>query len=414
MNILFASSSFGGGGMTTFGLELINALSVNNDITVILGDDSKYPIDKSKARVLYYDCKLHTIENAENVIKVINEDVKPELLIASGATLIPIIAPFLSDDIRVVTVSHSNKYLHSDYCAFNHQYLDRIIAASSVYNKEYLEKKFKITDKDKIKVIVNFVDDIENAEEIRKQKKTSKPIQIIFPGSCAAPKTPELALQIAKKLIQTDLDFKFYWTGNTQIPLSKFCSFLGLKEAKQLIPDDPRVVFTGRIPAKEDLDKLVAESHIFLAPSRREGCSMALIEALRDGDIPLVGDYLNSNRVLAKDGYCGFVLDHTNPDSFVEKIRDIIQNTQKYEHMFDNARRVYEEELTFDVWKGQIDDYAVNCHISHKPRYPNIDRKVLNKYIKQFKRLEKSDKWLMFFEESLKVFFYMIRQKKYK
>ncbi len=408
MKILLASSPFGGGGITTYAHELIRALSEENEVYVILKDDSKAPIDKSKATIVYCDCKDHSVSNAKKVLKIVNEDITPDLLIASGATLIPIIAPFIKNTIRVVTVSHSARYIHTDYSALNHEYIDRIIAASSIYNKEYLEKKFGINDKEKISVILNFVDDIEEAHELREKKKKDNIVKIVFVGACGGAKTPELAYKVAKGLIKTDWNFKFYWTGNTVIPLTKYFPFIKRKLVKDRIASDPRLVFTGRIPDKKDLDRLVAEANIFLAPSRREGCSMALVEATRDGSIAIVADYLNSNRVIVKDGESGFVIDHNKPEEFVRIIGDIINNNNKYSDFYDKARKVFESELTYKKWKEQIDECVINCLPRHKPRMASFDDGFFKKAARQYKRVYRWGKIHYFFQESLNVFLFMM------
>lgn len=413
MKILIANSGFGGGGITTYAHELIDALWLQNDLSIMLRDDKIAPIDKSKANVIYQDCQLLSLDNALQVINIINNQIHPDLLIASGATLIPIVAPFLSDDIRIVTVSHSNKYTVSDYSAFNHQYIDRIIAASSIYNKKYLERKFSIKEKDKIQVIENFVADNENVQSLIKEKEETQQVSIVFVGAGNSPKSPEIALAVLKKLIKTNWNFKFYWTGKTTIPLTKFYAFRGIKEVRQLVPDDDRVVFTGRIADKRDLDKLVAGCTIFLAPSRREGCSMALIEAIRDGSISIVADYKNSNRILVKDGYNGFVISRYNISEFVKRIGDIINNYSMYLEFPSNAREVYLDRFTFKVWAQNIRNKVLCCETKHQQRMNNVDVSRIKVDIRNFSRLEKRNKIMSFFEESLPTYLYMIIQRRY-
>ena len=158
MKVLLANSSFGGGGITTYAHELINCLTEDYELTVLLNDDSKYPINNPKANILHYDCDLLTVENARIFIHLINEEIKPDILICSNALIISVIAPFLLDSIKVFAISHSGKLFRSDYAAINHKYIDGIIAASSDYNKAYLHHRFKVP-MDKMDVIYNFVQD---------------------------------------------------------------------------------------------------------------------------------------------------------------------------------------------------------------------------------------------------------------
>ena len=222
MKILIANNVFdGGGGITTYCSELIRCLSKKHNLTVVLKDDSMFPIKEPGVRVLYHDTQDLSKENAKLFIKLINEEVKPDIVIGSFALIIPVIAPFLNENIRLMTVSHSGKYFASDYCALNHKYIDHIIGASSDYNKRYLERKFHIKDHSKIRVIYNSVASDPELERLCNEKKTKDIVSIVYSGGGLPGKNPDLVLKILCLLLKTDLNFKFYWTGGSKLPLPK-------------------------------------------------------------------------------------------------------------------------------------------------------------------------------------------------
>lgn len=368
MKVLLCNSSMGGGGITTFASQLIECLSADTELTVVLGHDKAAPITNPKVKVIFHDTEALTIKNALFLINLINNVEKPDVVIASAALVVPVIAPYLNDNIKVFTVSHSGMNLHSDYCAVNHKYIDTIIAASSDYNKHYLEHKFRIKNREKVKVIYNFVAADDEMESLCLIKKDQRPISIVFAGAAAADKSPELVAQVVYQLLKTDLDFRFYWTGNPGIPLATtIFKHSKLKTVKQIMPDDRRLIFPGRIPDKRDYDRLLGSANIMFAPSKNEGCSMALLEGHRAGCIFVVADYENSNNEIVKKGNSGFVIDHRKPEMFVDVISDIIRYPKQYEYLYDNSHKAFVNMMSYPVWKEKIFE-VLNSPKNHTTR----------------------------------------------
>lgn len=401
MKVLLANSAMRGGGITTYASQLIRCLSEDTELTVVLGDDKAAPITDSRIKVLYYDTKLLTISNALFFISLINDTIKPDVIIASAATIIPVIAPFLDDRIRVFTVSHSGKFFMSDYSAVNYKYLDGIIAASSDYNKQYLEKKFHIKDKDKVKVIYNFMDGDDEIESLRFAKINQRPICIVYAGATSVHKAPELVVKIVNKLLKTDLDFEFLWTGNNPMPLSTtLFKYSRLKTVEQLMPKDERLVFTGRIQSKREYDKILGRANIMLAPSKNEGCSMAVLEGHRAGCIFLVADYMNSNSEIVRKGNSGFVVKHRDVDKFVGVIRDIIESPQTYNELYERSHNTFTFLLTYQVWRKKIFE-VLNGEYRHKKRKPVVSKASLFYSIMRMKCLQTESRYGVFFQLTL-------------
>lgn len=410
MKILLANSSFGGGGITTFATQLVSCLSVDTELTVVLGDDKAAPINNHRVQVIYHDTMALTVENALYFIDLINNKVKPDVLIASTALIIPVIAPYLNDNIRVMTVSHSGRFFFTLYSAVNNEYIDKIIAASSKYNKRYLERKFNIKNNNKIVVIYNFVENDEQFESLRYKKKDQEPISIVYAGATSVHKTPELVSKIVTKLLKTELDFRFYWTGRTKVPLTELrFKKSKLNDIKQLFPEDERLIFPGRISSKKDYDMLLGKANIFLAPSKNEGCSMATIEAHRSGSILIVGDYENSNREIVEAYNSGFVVNHKDIDGFVNVIKDIITNHQAYSHIYEDSHNAFLTALSYPVWKKKIFK-VINSDYSHKQRKKNVSRLRIRKDILKMKWLESSSSLERFLCFSLPCYFSFRKQ----
>ena len=114
--------------------------------------------------------------------------------------------------------------------------------------------------------------------------------------------------------------------------------------------------------------EIISNANIFFSPSRREGCPMSLIEAMRVGAICIVSDYPIANKEIIEDGVNGYVIPHTDIQGFVERIKDVISNHAEYIHFYDNSYKTYYEKLRYENWKRQMDKIINNPNTSHKAR----------------------------------------------
>ena len=370
MRILLASSSFGGGGITSYALELIDKYSVGNDFYVMLGNDAKSPINNKNVKVVYRNMADISIGNLKKTVEIINNEIKPDIVINSFAKVVSLIAPYLNNNIKLITVSHSLKYIEAELAGMNNKYVDKIIALSHS-GKRYISKRFSIKDTDKISVIYNFVGEHPQTEEYRKRKLGNKTINIVYPGGCAGSKTPELVIRVLKELQKTDLNLKFYWMGGNYVHLSRHIPFLGVNDIRDFVKSDERIVFTGKIP-REEANEIISNANIFFSPSRREGCPMSLIEAMRVGAICIVSDFPIANKEIIEDGVNGYVIPHTDIQGFVKRIKDVINNHVEYIHIYDNSYKTYYEKLRYENWKRQMDEIINNPNTSHKARRKRI------------------------------------------
>lgn len=383
MKILLCSSSFGGGGITSYAHELIENYSEGNDFYVMLGNDDKAPITKKNVKVLYYNMSDITIRNLKTILKVINEYIKPDLVINSFAKAISLLAPYFNNNIKLISVSHSLKYIEAELAGINSKYVDKIIALS-YSGKEYIKKRFSIKDDKKISVIYNFVSEHPEAYEYRNIKKGNETINIVYSGGCAGSKTPDLVIRVLKELQKTNLKFNFFWMGGFYIHLSRYFPFLKIDDIRKFVSNDERIIFTGKIPRKE-ANEIISNANIFLSPSRREGCPMSLIEAMRVGAVCLVADYPIANKEIIKDGINGYIISHKDITGFVERISDIINRHKEYIHIYENSYKSYKENLCFSNWKNKMDKLLNDETLSHTERKKSVSNINLLYNILKFK-----------------------------
>lgn len=403
MKILFATSSFKGGGITSYGKEVIENYSKDNDLSVLIGNDKASPITTQGVKVYYNDCMDLSVKNAVRTIDLINNTIKPEVILSSNAQIIPLIAPYLNDDIKIITVSHSLKYEAADMASVAHKHIDKIIAASSSYNKQYMIHRFGIKDSSKIDIILNFVSEKEDAEEFIKEKKERDEIRLVFAGANSSSKSPDVVIKVVISLIKTGLPFKFYWMGYTDIPLRQYFSFLKVNDIRDFVSDQ-RIIFPGRLPTREDAVNLISSANVFIAPSRREGCPMALLEAMRCGAIPIVADYGNANREIVRDGENGFMISHKDINAWVQRIEDIIKNHQRYHKYYDASYQTFTDRLCYKVWKEKMDAAIYSCGFNHVTRKKKVGVFCLRLRLLYFKMIKFVCRIEARLQEDVKVF----------
>ena len=350
MKILFATSSFNGGGITSYAYEVINNYSLKNEMYVLIGDDKKMPITKKGVTVLRCENSDVSVENAKKALHIINDEIKPDVIISSNSRIMAFIAPYILDSIKLITVSHSQKYIETDTAAFNSRYIDSIVALSN-FNKKYIDRRFHIRDNNKAAVVYNFVKELDNANVFIERKKKQKPINIVFMGGSSGSKSPDITFQIMMGLAKTDLSFKMYWLGSNLLTLGKLLPF---QHVSSFFEGDTRFVFTGRVPREEALD-ICARANILLIPSRREGCPMAMLETMRSGVISITSDYKNACQELVLNNQTGKIISHNDILGFVKAITDIIANPSRYDSYYDASYNYFISNLSFSRWKERMD-----------------------------------------------------------
>ena len=397
MNILLVTSSFRGGGITSYAHEVVNSFSKHHHLSIMIGDDSKLPFDHQNSNIYYIESEDCSIKNAERAINLINEEIKPDVVLNSNSKLLSLITPYLNNDIRVISVSHSLRYDEADTAGLNSIYADCIIALSN-FNKDYICKTFNISNQDKVRVVYNFVEEHPDALAIRTTKKKNDCLKIVFAGGTSAAKTPELVLSIIQKLLKTNSKFEFYFLGANSPTLQMLQPY---KSVAELFKHDERLIFTGRIPREEAM-KISSEANIFLVPSRREGCPMAMIEAMRIGCIILTSDYKNACQEMVENQTSGIIIPHKDTNQFVSVILDIINNHSKYLDYYEECYKRYKEKFSFDPWYEEMDGIIQSSERLHIDRIGVFDKKKYKRDLKWLHHKMTYNKYHMLVFETLK------------
>lgn len=98
-----------------------------------------------------------------------------------------------------------------------------------------------------------------------------------------------------------------------------------------------KVKFWGFVDQKKKFE-LLAEAHVLVNPSAREGWGLVNIEANTMGT-PVVA-YKSAGLVdSVKDGYSGVICKENTPEDLAETVNDLLQSKEKYSHLGIGAKR---------------------------------------------------------------------------
>lgn len=380
MKILLANPSFRGGGITSYAHEVIRCFHKVSDFCVMVGDDSQNPIIEEGVKVYKVDSSDLAYDNIRKALDLINNTIKPDVIISSNSRLIAVLVPYLADNIKVVTVCHSTGSSETEIAGFNNLYCDHIIALSE-YAKARIIQRYHLSDACKVTAIPSQVEEIPEAGAIIESKIQRKKKNIVYLGGGNGIKSPDLVAKVLKKLLKTELDFKFYWVGNPLPPMHRFSLVSNIKE---LIKEDERVVFTGIVPRAEAM-MYTSMADIYLLPSRREGCAISLLEAMRTGAIPLVAEYNISNKEIVIAAKNGFVINHRDVTGYVNVISDIIAKKIDATQLYCNSYHYYKNNLTEGVWREKMMK-VINIPANHLKRERTLNEDDINVSVKKLLR----------------------------
>lgn len=137
---------------------------------------------------------------------------------------------------------------------------------------------------------------------------------------------PDALFVVAGKVIDTS-----YQAG-----LERLAGELGVRD---------HIVFLGQV---ENPLELLSECDIFHLPSRSEGMSNALLEAMASA-LPAVATQVGGNCQLVQDGRTGFLTPPEVAEAAANRLLDLLNHPEQARAMGDAARRLVEQEYSTEA-----------------------------------------------------------------
>jgi glycosyltransferase involved in cell wall biosynthesis len=138
----------------------------------------------------------------------------------------------------------------------------------------------------------------------------------------------------------------FLVIGDVHAP-AHFQELLELTESLGL---NENVRFVG---PSEDVFSLLKMSDVFCLPSRSEGFSNALLEAMACS-LPCVATRVGGNSEALKDGQSGFLIESENPRLLADRILTLLRQPERAKEMGREGRRVVEAKFTIQVMMSRL------------------------------------------------------------
>ncbi len=175
--------------------------------------------------------------------------------------------------------------------------------------------------------------------EFKIETKRNKEFTIIFVGRYNKTKGADKLTEIANRLYEKDKTINYILITDG----------VNEKQFKKDWKPIDKTKFYHNIPNKQ-VQSLFAQSHIILSPSRNEGLPLTLIEALRQGVVPVSSNLETGFQEVITQGENGFRCNFQDTECFVEKILILKNNTNKYNKLSLNAKK----------YTSQYYDYKIN------------------------------------------------------
>ena len=393
MKILLATSKGipAGGGIASYNQELVRLLGKDNDI-YLLTDADENNVDGYKKTYRTFGNRNSDFEYCKVLVDNINS-ANYDCIINSNSSFIPVLAPFLK--AHIISVSHFVNGRHAINAGYNAKYQSYVIALSN-YGKDFIINKFGIDDREKVRVVYNFVE--KGADHVNSIKFSQRPLRIVYPGGTSIEKSVDVIQNLVYMLLRSDLQFEFYWLGGTTLPSAKF-SIFGLHDISDLFHDDNRLKITGKIPRTEAM-RIMESANIFLLPSRGEGCPMTLLEAMRGGCIPIVSDAKHGSREIIEDSRCGFICRQNSADELFKTISLIINEHAKYTDIYDKAIEYLNTALSQELWNERMLKILEDSQ-HHRKECISMTQAAFAKSSNQFLRYYKIDRFKQIIRSAL-------------
>jgi glycosyltransferase involved in cell wall biosynthesis len=170
--------------------------------------------------------------------------------------------------------------------------------------------------------------------------RQSNRIELISVGRINPGKGQLISIKACRALYEHNVDFRLRLLGNIQ----DTGYYHDIKRYLEECPYKERIEFLGY---QADIDQYLMQSDIFLFPTKGEGMSNAVIEALGYGLIPIV----YNNTSAPEFPHLGFhihLIEDKNAEAFTRKLLSVCQNFSgekaKAAHNIKLARRVFSPE----------------------------------------------------------------------
>ncbi len=275
---------------------------------------------------------------AANIIGNIN----PDIVLLNHCALIQYTLPLLNKSIKPVSVIHSDDSRFYQVASIFEDRVFRWVAPTRRVAKNALNY---IADKNRkrIGVIPHGVDnDIFNT----KNAASGLNYNIAFVGFVAPNKGADLLFPVIQRVLLKYPSVHLHIIGYGPLDDEIKNQFIEQGLGNNL-------TITGRVPPPK-VAKILAESDIFLLPTRIEGFGLAIVEAMMCGAVPVVTKLAGITDTIITHNETGFLIDIDDIEGFASAIIALLSNPVRIEEMRKATQQTAQERFALS---RMISDY---------------------------------------------------------
>ncbi|MGD1847239.1 MAG: glycosyltransferase family 4 protein [Salibacteraceae bacterium] len=181
----------------------------------------------------------------------------------------------------------------------------------------------------------------QETERLRQQAEPRSQFRIMYLSYLTERKNPGVVLDVAHRLAQLRSDFVIDMVGDG--PLKEALQ----TQTKQLQIED-RVVFHG-FRQKHELPELLAQSDVFLFPTRFDIWGLVLVEAMAAGLPCFASPKAGATEDLIETGETGFITDFEQPEAVAKALHQLLEQPGETKRIGQKASRFIAENVSLPV-----------------------------------------------------------------
>lgn len=342
--ILDCSNGLALGGVEAWSINLLHELLKKGKEIYLLSPKGEYDVENEvKSRIIWVDSnpqKLFSRKNIEQMLIVLRQQL-PCVLIASCVNDVLLAACSLKKkyrkDIKIIAVIHQGiSLVYKEYSELS-KYIEKYVAVSEEIRQGMIDYGIE-TEK-----ILHMTCPTECAEPYIRTYSfyAEEPIKIGYAGRIeSAQKRMDCLREVLLELERLGTNYRVEVAGTGSY----------LEELKKEIKElrlEHRVKIVGQM-ARRDMVKFWTEKDICINLSDFEGRSISIMEAMKNGAVPIVTD-TSGIREDIKDGFNGYIVPIGSYKSIAEKI-DYLSNNRRLLPLYgDRAHEIMNQKSSMKV-----------------------------------------------------------------
>jgi glycosyltransferase involved in cell wall biosynthesis len=180
---------------------------------------------------------------------------------------------------------------------------------------------------------------------------------IVFAGRLCEQKRPLLLADILRNVRDAGTPFHAIIMGEGELkaPLQSQLKKYHLMDCVSLLDNKPHDYWL----------RLLSQSHILLMPSQYEGISVALLEAMASGVVPIVAKVGGQEEVVGSEA--GLLIPHGPNElaAYTQGITNLLANPAQRQRMAEQGRLRIERQFS---WHGMIEEFLKIIDFAHRMR----------------------------------------------